>query len=65
MATFHDPVCGMTVGDSGLRAEGFEGVAFCSPGCRTAFLADPSAFLPESAAPSGVETSDEESHGHH
>lgn len=42
--TYPDPVCGMTVGESALRAEGFDDVAFCSPGCRTAFLADPAAY---------------------
>ncbi len=44
MTTFLDPVCGMTVGESALRAEGFDGVAFCGPGCRAAFLADPSVY---------------------
>ena len=42
--TFVDPVCGMKVGVSAPRADGYEGVAFCSPGCRTAFLADPVAY---------------------
>jgi len=59
MKTFIDPVCGMTVGESSLRADGFEGVAFCAPGCRTAFLANPSAYLPEASAPASTETSDE------
>ena len=44
MKTYPDPVCGMTVGESALRAEGFDDVAFCSPGCRAAFLADPGAY---------------------
>ncbi len=47
--TFVDPVCGMKVGASAPRAEGFEGVAFCSPGCRKAFLADPAAYGFEAA----------------
>ncbi len=40
-----DPVCGMQVGDSALRAEGYDQVAFCSEHCRRAFLADPQAYL--------------------
>ena len=43
-----DPVCGMTVDRASARhlAE-HEGVvyAFCSIGCRTRFIKDPSAFL--------------------
>ena len=61
MKTYNDPVCGMTVGESSLRADGFEEVAFCGPGCRTAFLADPSAYLPKAASPASTETYDEES----
>jgi len=63
MKTFIDPVCGMTVGESSLRADGYEEVAFCAPGCRSAFLADPLAFLPPDAAASDVETSKDESDG--
>lgn len=44
MATYPDPVCGMTVDESGLRAEGYDQFRFCSPGCRTAFVADPGAY---------------------
>ncbi len=44
MKTFIDPVCGMTVDELAFRAEGYDDVAFCSPGCRTAFLADPAAY---------------------
>ncbi len=39
-----DPVCGMTVDETALRAEGHDDVAFCAPGCRTAFVKDPDAF---------------------
>ena len=52
MAKLLDPVCGMTVDDTALRAEGHDDVAFCAPGCRTAFLANPDAYtdrLEESA----------------
>ena len=34
----------MTVDESALRAEGYDDVAFCAPGCRTAFLADPDSY---------------------
>lgn len=44
MAQLLDPVCGMTVEDTAVRAAGYVDVAFCSPGCRTAFLKDPDAF---------------------
>jgi len=44
MKTLVDPVCGMTVDESAFRAEGYDDVAFCSPGCRAAFLADPDAY---------------------
>lgn len=50
MQTFIDPVCGMTVGESALRADGYEDVAFCGPGCRATFLKDPAAFESEAAA---------------
>lgn len=39
MKTLTDPVCGMTVLDSGLRVEGHDNLRFCSAGCRTTFLA--------------------------
>ncbi len=38
--TLTDPVCGMTVDDSALRAEGYDDFGFCSEGCRRAFLAE-------------------------
>lgn len=44
MKTLIDPVCGMTVSDSALRAEGYDDIAFCAPGCRTAFLASPASY---------------------
>lgn len=44
MAKLLDPVCGMTVDDTALRAPGHDDVAFCAPGCRTTFLKDPGAF---------------------
>ena len=44
MAKLLDPVCGMTVDDTAIRAEGYVDVAFCAPGCRTAFLGDPDAY---------------------
>lgn len=44
MAQLLDPVCGMTVGDTALRAPGYDDVAFCAEGCRTTFLKDPDAF---------------------
>jgi len=65
MKTYIDPVCGMTVGESALRADGFDDVAFCAPGCRAAFLADPSAYSSESTAVSNDETKDgEHTHDH-
>jgi xanthine dehydrogenase accessory factor len=49
-----DPVCGMTVDEDDIRhlAE-HDGVvyAFCSLGCRTRFVKDPTAFLPAEPAP--------------
>jgi YHS domain-containing protein len=44
MAKLLDPVCGMTVDETALRAPGHDDVAFCAPGCRTSFLKDPSAY---------------------
>lgn len=43
-----DPVCGMTVdkGTTTLTADyGDERYYFCSPGCRTSFLANPKAYV--------------------
>ena len=56
MKTYLDPVCGMTVGETSLKADGFDDVAFCGSGCRSAFLADPSAYSSEPAAPTDDET---------
>ncbi len=39
-----DPVCGMTVGDSALSAEGYPEVGFCSNHCLETFIADPEAY---------------------
>ncbi|GMQ93381.1 MAG: hypothetical protein BMS9Abin12_0858 [Acidimicrobiia bacterium] len=39
-----DPVCGMAVDEDAVRAPGYDDVAFCAPGCRTAFLKDPDAY---------------------
>lgn len=39
-----DPVCGMTIEDAELRAPGYDDVAFCAPGCRTAFVDNPDAY---------------------
>ncbi len=65
MNTYNDPVCGMTVGESSLRADGYDEVAFCAPGCRAAFLADPSAYLSESTAATNDEIKDgEHTHDH-
>lgn len=44
MTKLLDPVCGMTVDESALRAPGHDDVAFCAPGCRTAFVKDPDAY---------------------
>jgi YHS domain-containing protein len=67
MKTLFDPVCGMTVDESAFRAEGYDDVAFCSPGCRTAFLADPDAYAKTIADASATEESSGSSHGpeHH
>ncbi|GMQ85852.1 MAG: heavy metal translocating P-type ATPase [Acidimicrobiia bacterium] len=43
-----DPVCGMTVGDGALTAEGYPDYGFCSGHCRDAFLADPAEFSGDS-----------------
>jgi xanthine dehydrogenase accessory factor len=51
-ATAIDPVCGMTVAtDDSSRPCEHEGVTyhFCGTGCRGAFEADPSAYLPKDA----------------
>lgn len=58
MATLIDPVCGMTVDDSAIRAEGYDDVAFCAPGCRSTFLSDPSRYTASIAT-------DEPAHSHH
>ena len=57
MAKLLDPVCGMTVDDTALRAPGHDDVAFCAPGCRTAFLKDPKAFSPrlDDEGPAGMQ----------
>jgi len=65
MKTFTDPVCGMTVDESALQAEGYDDVGFCSPGCRVAFLADPSAYTPTSAAPTSDEAREGDSDNDH
>ncbi|MCL1593267.1 MAG: hypothetical protein M3132_02805 [Actinomycetia bacterium] len=44
MTKLLDPVCGMTVDDTALRAPGHDDVAFCAPGCRTTFIKDPDAY---------------------
>jgi YHS domain-containing protein len=49
-----DPVCGMTVDPVTAKHQAeHEGETFyfCSPGCRTKFQADPSAYLNKAAAP--------------
>lgn len=51
MRTFIDPVCGMTVDEAALKAEGYDDVAFCAPGCRSTFLANPSRYT--AASPRG------------
>jgi len=58
MTKLLDPVCGMQVDDTALRAEGYDAYAFCSPGCRKAFLADPERFLAGASE-------DAEHEGHH
>jgi YHS domain-containing protein len=45
MVTLTDPVCGMRVDESAFRADGYDDVAFCAPGCRSTFLADPSRYI--------------------
>ncbi len=59
-----DPVCGMTVDESALRAEGYDDVAFCSSGCRTAFLADPGAYAKTIATASATESDESSGHSH-
>ncbi len=44
MAKLLDPVCGMTVDDTALRAPGYDDVAFCAPGCRKTFVDNPDAY---------------------
>ena len=65
MAKLLDPVCGMTVDDTALRAEGHDDVAFCAPGCRTSFLANPDAYPDrlEASEPAGHECGCGNKHG--
>lgn len=63
MKTLIDPVCGMTVGEAALRAEGYDDVAFCAPGCRTAFLADPNRYITSLTAPSAPMADEGAQHG--
>lgn len=62
MKTFVDPVCGMTVDESAFRLEGYENVAFCAPGCRTAFLADPEGYTAEAGRLSANTTDEDQGH---
>ena len=64
MKTFVDPVCGMTVDESAFRLEGYENVAFCAPGCRTAFLADPEGYTAEAGRLSANKTDEDQGHSH-
>jgi YHS domain-containing protein len=64
MKTLFDPVCGMTVDESAFRAEGYDDVAFCSPGCRAAFLADPDAYAKNIADASATETDESSGSSH-
>ncbi|MFQ5516869.1 MAG: heavy metal translocating P-type ATPase [Acidimicrobiia bacterium] len=54
MSRLPDPVCGMEVDESALRVEGYDDVAFCSEGCRRAFVADPGAFASGPAPVAGA-----------
>ncbi len=53
MNALQDPVCGMQVGDSALRAEGYDNVGFCSEHCRRAFLADPARYWAKAVSAPG------------
>lgn len=64
MKTFIDPVCGMTVDESALRVEGYDDVAFCAPGCRTAFLADPEGYTAAMAGASATAADESPGHSH-
>lgn len=64
MKTFFDPVCGMTVDESALRLEGYENVAFCAPGCRTAFLADPERYTSAQGGLSPLTAEEGAGHSH-
>lgn len=44
MAKLLDPVCGMTVDDTALRAPRYGDVAFCAPGCRETFVDSPDGY---------------------
>ena len=51
-----DPVCGMTVEREHARHLAEHGglvYAFCSVGCRTRFIKDPSAYVPASVSSAG------------
>jgi copper chaperone len=65
MKTLIDPVCGMTVNESALRVEGYDDVAFCAPGCRTAFLADPDGYMAAIASVSAPIVDEGPRHGGH
>ena len=65
MKTLIDPVCGMTVDESALRVEGYEDVAFCASGCRTAFLADPDGYMAAIAGVSAPIGDEGPGHGGH
>ncbi len=65
MKTLIDPVCGMTVDESALRVEGYDDVAFCAPGCRTAFLADADRYLAAIAGVSAPIGDEGPGHGGH
>lgn len=53
MTPLIDPVCGMRVGESALRTDGYDTVAFCAEGCRRAFLADPSRYMDQQTSDEG------------
>ena len=55
-----DPVCGMTVGRSALRVDGYPKLGFCSEHCRKTFVADPQRYGGDAAAESAPETDEGE-----
>lgn len=64
-----DPVCGMTVAKESAKhtatVDG-EDYFFCCGGCRTKFLANPSAFIQKQAVPQGhAHDHGNHDHGHH